>query len=271
MSKAGLASLAQGRSDIFQIDPRQLHIKSDWNSRDMNAVENKEHVEQLTASIVEIGVKEPLTVYWEDGKAWVTNGHCRLLAALAAQKINPSLKTIPVKSEERYGNEADRIFAQVIRNSGKPFTLLEQAKVFKKLLDLGWSQQDIAKKAGYSAGRVSQILNFNTIPAPVQAWVNEGKVSTSLAMQVVQAAPSGTDAEKHLRAGIEAAAAEGAPRVTPGHLAGVAPEAMGSRVNIKTAVKDAFECSDVDDSDSEMVVIKMPVEKWEIIRKLCEL
>ena len=32
MAKTGLASLSQGRSDLFNVDPRQLHIKQGWNN-----------------------------------------------------------------------------------------------------------------------------------------------------------------------------------------------------------------------------------------------
>ncbi len=262
----GLASLAEGRSDMFRIDPRKINIKAGWNGRDMSAPENQEHVDQLAKSIAEVGVKEPITVYWENSEAWVSDGHCRLLGAMRAIEVyKADLKTILVKSEDRHANEADRIFSQILRNSGKPFTQLEQAKVFKRLLDLGWQQQDIAKKAGYSNGRVSQILNLLTLPEGVKDMVVAGQVSPTMAVQTVKAAATPTAAEAALKNGWATAQATGATKVKPAHMEGEV------KINVKKEMSEAFEYSEIDDSDEEVVVIKMPVDKFEIIRKILEL
>lgn len=268
----GLASLSQGRSDLFKVDPRKIQIKVGWNGRDMGAIENQEHVDQLARSIAEVGVKEPITVVYEDGQAWVSDGHCRLLATMRAIETygaGDKLKTILVKSEDRYGDEADRIFSQILRNSGKPFTQLEQAKTFKKLLDFGWDQKTIAAKSGYSSGRVSQILSLLTLPVAVKEMVNAGQVSATMAVQAVKNAPNGSAAEQALKAGLVKATEEGKSKVTAAHM--LVPQGEWPKVNIKKEVKECFEFADVDDSDDEVVLIKMPVDKFEILRKILEL
>jgi DNA-directed RNA polymerase specialized sigma subunit len=87
------------------------------------------------------------------------------------------IKTVPVMVEDRHANEADRIFSQIVHNAGKPLTQLEQAKVFKRLVDLGWAQKDIALKAGISGGRVSQLLELLILPVILQKYIIEGKAS----------------------------------------------------------------------------------------------
>lgn len=263
MSKTtGLASISEGRSDIHRIAPKLIHVKPNWNSRDFKDPANIEHVEMLAKSIAEIGVQEPITVNWENGKAWLEDGECRLRATLyAIEFLKADIKTIPCKTGDRYANEADRLFSQRIRNSGKPFTVLEDAKLFKRLLSLGWQQGDIAKKAGISAARVSQILEYNTMPEGVKTMVQNGQVAPSTAMVVVKA--EGAAAEELLAKGITIANAEGKKKVMAKHIEGGAP-----KVNKAAAVKEAFEYSHVDDDDSEVVVIKMPVAQWEIIRKV---
>ena len=77
----GLKSISEGRSDIHKINPKLLNVKPSWNGRDFNEPSNLEHVAQLALSIAEIGVKEPLTVVWEEGKAWLVDGECRLRTA----------------------------------------------------------------------------------------------------------------------------------------------------------------------------------------------
>ena len=266
MAKSGVASLSQGRSDVFRVDPRQLHIKSNWNTRDMTDPSNVEHVDMLSKSIAEIGVLKPLVVHWSDGKAYVSDGHCRLMAAIRAIEVyKADIKSVPVISDDRYSNEADRIFGQIVHNQGKPFSQLEQAKVFKKLVDLGWQQGDIAKKAGISAGRVSQILELLTMPEPVKTMVTNGHVSATMAMQTVKSV--GTEAEQKLKAGLEAAKAEGKTKVKPVHMEGVGDQ----KKQLRTIVVDAFEYSDVDDEAEDFVIIKMPMNQWELLRKVCGL
>src|SRR5258708_267471 len=84
--------------------------------------------------------------------------------------------------EDRFANEADRIFSQIVHNQGKPLTAIEQAKVFKRLIDLGWAQKDIAAKAGMSGGRVSQLLELLTLPLVLQKFITEGKASASMVL-----------------------------------------------------------------------------------------
>lgn len=260
--KRGLSSISEGRSDILRVDPRKLHIKNDWNCRDISSAENKEHIETLMLSITEVGVREPLTVYWEDNKAWVADGHCRLLATMQAIKNGADIKTLPVKSELRYSSDADRLFSQQLRNAGKPFTVLEQAKLFKRLLDFGWQQGDIAKKAGMSPARVSQILDYNTMPEGVKTMVQAGQVAPSTAMAVVKA--EGSKAEAQLQQGLQQAQAEGKTKVMQKHVA----EANGSapKVNKLSIFLDAMEYSDVNDDDEEVCIIKMPMVKWNAIK-----
>ena len=266
MAKSGLASLSQGRSDLFRVNPRDLNIKSGWNQRDLTDPTNVEHIDTLAKSIAEVGVKSPLVVYWEEGKAYVSDGHCRLMAAIRAIEVyKADIKSIPVISDDRYSNEADRIFGQIVHNQGKPFSQLEQAKVFKKLIDLGWQQGDIAKKAGLSAGRVSQILELLTMPEPVKTMVTNGHVSATMAMQTVKSV--GTEAEQKLKAGLEAAKAEGKTKVKPVHMEGVGDQ----KKQLRTIVVDAFEYSDVDDEAEDFVIIKMPMNQWELLRKVCGL
>jgi len=270
MSKTtGLASISQGRTDIHRLSPHDIHVKSGWNSRDMKDPANIEHIEMLAKSIAEVGVKEPLTVNWVDGKAWLEDGECRLRATLyAIEFLKADIKSIPCKVGERYANEADRLFSQHLRNSGKPFTVLENAKLYKRLIDMGWNQADIAKKAGVSTARISQVLDYNTLPEGVKVMVQNGQVAASTAMATVKA--EGTAAEAALKQGLTVAASEGKTKVTQRHV-GEATGGAPNKVNKAAAVKEAFEYADIDDSDNEVVIVKMPVEQWEIIRKVLDL
>lgn len=210
----GIRDLAQGRSDIFHIDPRQIRIKEGWNCRDPRDPENQQHVESLAISIAEIGVKSPLKVYWENGEPYVADGHCRLAAALLCIERGVELKTVPVMTGGKRGeSEADRVAAQLY-SSGKPPTPMEQARAVKRLLDLGWKEAEIAAKTGMSVGWVQKLLDFNAAPEEVKALVRDGTVSSSTAMKAVRQGKTG-----ELREAADKAKAEGKKRVKPKDLA----------------------------------------------------
>jgi len=178
-----IKDVAVGRSDLYKLDPKLINIKDGWNSREANDPANSNHVSELMASIREIGVKKPLVCYQDkDGKVYVTDGHCRLNAVMHLIEEGLEIPTVPVMVEDKYSNEADRIFSQIVHNSGKQLTSLEQAKVFKRLVDLGWAQKDIAAKAGITGGRVSQLLELNTLPVILQKYIIEGKASANMVL-----------------------------------------------------------------------------------------
>jgi len=267
MAKAtGIAQFSEGRSDVHRVDPRKLVLVPGFNMRE-ESPELDEHIDELAQSIAEIGVKKPIEVKLEDGKLLVREGHCRTRAAIRAIEVyKADLKTVPVISVDRYASDEELILNQVIGNSGKPFTAMEKAKIFKKLLDLGWQQADIAKKTGMSNGRISQILGYLTMPVAVQQMVSAGHVSPSLAQATVKAADNPAAAASALQAAVDKASAEGRK---------VKPADTGTASKRSPDLKTCFENSDIDCSDEAVargfVTIDMPLEDWEVVRRLLEL
>lgn len=258
----GLASVTEGRGDIFKIDPRKIKIKPNWNARDFTDPDNIEAVNVIARSVAEIGFKsnKPITVKWEDSEVWLVNGETRLRGVMQAIANGVDVKTVPCVAADRYANEADQVFDQCLDNAGRPFKDLELARNFKRLLDLGWQQEDIAKRAGKTQGWVSQTLALLTAPVAVQKMIVAKEVSPTVAMQVVR--EQGAKAEQVLKNGLKAAKAEGGTKVQASHV---------GKMSISKAIKDAIEFSDIDDSAEDIVVIKMPAEKWEVIRELLKL
>jgi ParB/RepB/Spo0J family partition protein len=267
MAKAtGIAQFSQGKSEVFKVDPALLVIEKNWNTRD-DSPELLEHIDTLAQSIAEIGVRKPIEVKLVNGELIVRDGHCRTRATMRAiEHYKADIKTVPVISVDRYANDADLILNQVISNSGKPLTVLEEARVYKKLLDMGWQQVDIGKKVGKSNGRISQILDLLTMPVAVQAQVATGAVSASLAQSVVKASETPAQASQALQEAVAVASAEGRK---------VKPSDVGRSSNALTVLRDAFENSDIDCSDelmsSGIVSIDMPVEEWDKVRELLKL
>lgn len=220
MAKSGIQGLATGRSDLFRMDPNLIVVKDDWNARDFSDPDNIAHVHHLKESIRAVGVLEPLTVYIEDGQLILTNGESRLRAVRELIAEGVEIKTIPVQAEPRHASEADKLASQIVRNSGKPFTALEQAQVYTRLIGLGWTEKDIAARAGLTVERIKQILSLNQVPAYSRKQVKSGKVSATVVQRIVAKAKTPKEIDKAVKEAVAAATAEGRKKAGPRHVAG---------------------------------------------------
>lgn len=226
-----MKSLAVSRSDLLHIAPENLHVEDDWNCRDVTFDPKVEKDLELAKSVAENGVLQPITATFTGGRIVVRDGHRRLAAVrYAIKKLKATIPSMPVQKEPRFSTEADQVFSQISRNSGKPFTPIETAKVYQRLFDLDWSEKQIATKSGCSAQWVKDLLVLNTSPDEVKKLVNADKVSASMAIAAVRDDPE--TAFDRLSAALTVAESKGKARATPKHLkvAETPPEDAPERV-----------------------------------------
>lgn len=200
-----LQDIAVGRSDLLRIDPRKIVVDPSFNVR-ADTPELQEHIATLARSISEIGVQKPLTVRLHNDAPYLVDGHCRLQAALL---LGDMIQTVPCLPEGRGVSEADRTLMLLTQNSGMPLTPLEKAAVFSRLLGYGWSEADIARKAGYSVQHVRNLLDLNAAPSEVLDMVRSGEVSATLAIQEIK-----TGNSDRLISAVRVVRTEGGKRVT---------------------------------------------------------
>lgn len=173
------------RGEVLNVDPRNLRIPEGFNLR-----EDFGDIECLSLSIEENGVRNPLSGYkgTEGGHEvyFITDGHRRYLATMAALERGVEIARIPFRVEGRTYNEVERICDMIIRNDGKNFTPYEHAKVFDKLSSkYGWTVAEISKKFGKSQNFVRQCLSYLTLPEEIQDSIKVGDISAGAAKVVV--------------------------------------------------------------------------------------
>lgn len=215
-----LKEIASRRSDVFHVSPAELHVKEGWNSRNLNDADNKAHVASLKMSIREVGVLKPLSVFREKDTTFVSDGHCRLAAVLELIAEGVEIATVPVTTEGRGANEADALLKQAL--DGKPKTAFELGVIFKRLLGYGWTEEQIAARSGKGIQSVRMSLELQSAPTEVQKMVVSGRVSPTLAVQVM--AKEGDNAAETLSAAIDTAAQQGKTHATAQHI-GATPHA----------------------------------------------
>lgn len=202
------------RSDVLNVDPRNLRIPEGFNLR-----EDFGDIEGLSLSIEENGVRNPLSGYKanENGVEvyYVTDGHRRYLATMAALERGVEIARIPFRLEGRTYTEVERICDMIIRNDGKNFTPYEHAKVFDKLTEkYGWTVAEIGKKFGKSHNFIRECLSYLTLPEEVQESIKSGEISAGAAKTVVKKIEDKEEAVKAIKEAVEVAKSKGKKTAT---------------------------------------------------------
>lgn len=287
---------AEKQSTIFHIDPTTISVRKGWNCRDFKDPENLEHVKTLAASIEANGILEPLTVVMEGDKPVLINGESRLRAVALLREAGKAPETVPVQLDDSEIGEPEKLIEQIIRNSGKPYTVLEQAAVFQRLRDLGMEDKAIARQAGLTIERVRQVVALNTITPAVRKDIQKGTVSATMVQRIITEEKEPAKVEARVKEAVQRAKAEGKEKAGPRHIAPkskgkaaetppaeVAGGANGSAVSLPTG-KQMLRVSakalmaelltyqkatprKADKGKTVLVSFAVPAERWEAIQK----
>lgn len=140
-----------------------------------NLRRNVGNVTELAASIRTIGVLEPLLVTpAADGFA-VVAGHRRLAAARKA-----GLEVVPCVVREM--SEVERVIAMVVENEQRSdLSPIESAEGYFRLIGMGVTQKELAKKVGRSAKHVAARLALLELPRSVRGQVHAGRLGLGAA------------------------------------------------------------------------------------------
>ena len=123
-----------------------------------------EELEELTKSISEYGVLQPLIVKRAEGKRFVLiAGERRLRAAILA-----GLKTVPAVVKEIQDREA-ALIALVENVQRENLSFLEEARAYKKLMeDFGLTQGEISKRVSKQQSTISNKIRILSLPDDIQ-------------------------------------------------------------------------------------------------------
>ena len=179
-----LKAVALSRRDTFTIDPKLIEDIPGLNERtdygDMDPLKN---------SIREDGVRELIA----DGE-WKHEG-------------------VPCKSEPKAASEREqliiRLIEQVAHNQGKPYTILEEGRVYKRLIAAGVTTKEIQQKTGKSRPAVKNALLLAEADPEVLKQVVAGRISESLVIEFIRENPA-----------------------DPGHVAGRVSETIGNATSV---------------------------------------
>jgi len=138
---------------IEDILPNRFQPRLTFNEKELN---------ELANSIIKYGVIQPIVVRSIGEKYEIIAGERRYKASEIA-----GLKKIPAILMETNDNTSAEI-ALLENLQRKNLTPIEEAKAYKKLLDRGFTQDDIATKLGVSQPMVANKIRLLNLPDEVQ-------------------------------------------------------------------------------------------------------
>lgn len=182
-----LKDMGTRAGEIIMLDPEIIEEKDGYNVRDMQSEGTQAYIRQMVDSIHASGTAAfpEITVRQEDGKVYVTRGHCRRRAFILARQEGAEIKGIRAIADTIKG-DAEHTLDLLNSNDGLPLTPLEKATAIKRLISFEWTPAEIAKRRGCTAQAISNLLALLDAPAPVVGMVEKGEVSATLAVETVR-------------------------------------------------------------------------------------
>lgn len=135
---------------------------------------DEEKIKELSDSIKEHGVIQPLTVIQKGQRYELIAGERRLRASKKA-----GLTKVPVIVREDDLDDQKKLELALIENIQRhDLNLIEEAKAYNKLAEeFGLSQEEIAKKSGKSRSAVANRMRLMKLPVEVRKGLIQGQIT----------------------------------------------------------------------------------------------
>lgn len=172
------------KGDLFKVDPRTIIFDASENPRKFygTPAEKKELRESIRINGVEVPLKITNT---PDGPKLV-HGYRRMDAVMSLIEEGVDIKYVKCETVGRGYTEEDALLDHITLNSGRPLSPMEQAGIFKALINLEWTQKQIAERTGMTQSNVSNILKLAEMPMKLQNMINHGQVASTMVISLIK-------------------------------------------------------------------------------------
>jgi ParB family chromosome partitioning protein len=140
---------------------------------------DEEKLEELSMSIKEYGVLEPIVVTHRENGFMIVAGERRYRASLLA-----GLEGIPARAIEADDDLVEEL-ALLENIQREDLNIIEEGKAYQRLLDRGWSLKHLAKKLGYKkTGPIEDRVSLLNLAPMYQELVIKGDINPSQAYEL---------------------------------------------------------------------------------------
>lgn len=171
VQKVSVDTGSEGELKISDIKPNPHQPRKNFD---------EEGIKELSNSIKEHGIIQPLIVSKEKDEYILIAGERRLRAAKLAGFTSVSVIL-------RTTREQEKLELSLIENVQRiDLNVLEEAASYKKLIDeFNLTQDEVAKKVGKSRSTVANMLRLLTLPIEVKKGLREGRITEGHARTIL--------------------------------------------------------------------------------------
>lgn len=230
----------------FAVDPRAITRAAPGVNRPIDW----EYVRQL-ADAYKRGANFPaLDVIVDGNKIVPADGQHRHEAALLA--ISEGAEIRSVECRQFRGNDADMVLLQIGRQEGLKMAPLVLADRYRKLAIWGWTNAQIAERAGKSQQHVRDTMALLDADPKAQKMLEKGQVSADVVRTAVR--KHGSAAGDVLAADLERAQADGKTKVTAKTSSAKPPSKLQTAMSLLERLRDAVDAMDGTSVENETLV-----------------
>jgi ParB family chromosome partitioning protein len=177
----GLGALIPGAGELDEGGSQELPVSQIFpNPEQPRTTIDEEGLEELTASVANVGVLQPILVRPHEEKYQIVAGERRWRAAKAA-----GLESVPVRVLASTAEESLEI-ALIENLQRQDLNPLEEAMGYRKLLaEYQMTQAELAEKVSKSRSAITNALRLLDLPDEVQALIVDGSLSAGHARAVL--------------------------------------------------------------------------------------
>lgn len=190
----------------YVVPVSELYVEPGFNVREID----KEHVAEFRDAFIAGEYIPPLAVQVTENGIKIIDGHHRYYGALAATEAGHPILRIECK--DFVGSDADRIAFMVTSSQGKPLSAIERGMAYRRLINQGWTNAEIAKKVKRSPADVDLHLQLTECDERIIDMVKSGQIAPTTA--VAMRKEHGHEAARIAGEKLEKAKSEGREKIT---------------------------------------------------------
>lgn len=190
----------------YVVPVSELYVEPGFNVREID----QEHVAEFRDAFIAGEYIPPLAVQVTERGIKIIDGHHRYYGAIAATEAGRPILRIECK--DFVGSDADRIAFMVTSSQGKPLSAIERGMAYRRLINQGWTNAEIAKKVKRSSSDVDLHLQLTECDERIIAMVKSGQIAATTA--VAMSKEHGHEASRVAEEKLEKAKSEGREKIT---------------------------------------------------------
>lgn len=171
------------KTNLFMADLDLLEEEDGFNiGRDYEDPDVVQHIRNLADAYIAGEDLPPLIVKVVDGRILVRDGHCRRRGALLARSEGCEINRLAVL--ESKGDEIDQTMILLTSNDGLKQKPLGRAKIYAKLISMGLTEDEVAKKIKKTKPHVMQYLALHNLPIKLKELIKNDVIAWSMALEL---------------------------------------------------------------------------------------